>query len=208
MSSERRWSVAWARSTENLTVLEPSMTEVAAYAPRLSAYYNEPHNRAMLAHTQEMAVEDVIAHYRALRGEQGRPLVLLRDERLVGDADLRGIGGGHGELAIMIGDRSLQGQGLGTAFGIMAHALAFRIVGLIRTFVSILPENAASRRLFQRLGYEVDDSPPARAIADEPSDITMALGRARFEQIFERELAALRFAPTQASGSESGSRGR
>jgi RimJ/RimL family protein N-acetyltransferase len=205
MSSERRWSVAWARSTDDLRVVEPAMVEVAAYAPRLSAYYNEPHNRTMLAHTQEMSIEDVIAHYRALRGEQGRPLVLLRDERLVGDADLRGIGGGHGELAIMIGDRSLQGQGLGTAFGIMAHALAFRILELTRTYVSILRDNAASRRLFQRLGYAVDDSPPARAIADEPSDITMSLGRAEFERNFEQELSALRFGSTQAS--ESGSRG-
>jgi RimJ/RimL family protein N-acetyltransferase len=206
MSSERRWSVAWERSADHLRVVEPSMSEVAAYAPRLSTYYNEPHNRTMLAHTQVMSIEDVIAHYRALRGEQGRPLVLLRDERLVGDADLRGIGGGHGELAIMIGDRSLQGQGLGTAFAIMAHALAFRILGLTRTYVSILPENAASRRLFQRLGYAIDDSPPARAIADEPGDVTMTLDRAPFEQTFGKELAALRFAPAQASESL-GSRG-
>lgn len=181
------------------------MSEVAAYAPRLSDYYNEPHNRTMLAHTQEMSIEDVIAHYRALRGEQGRPMVLLRDERLVGDADLRGIGGGHGELAVMIGDRSLQGQGLGTAFGIMAHALAFRVLGLTRTYVSILPGNAASRRLFQRLGYAIDDNPPARAIADDPSDITMSLARAGFEQAFEVELAALRFTPAQTS--DLGSRG-
>ena len=195
MSSERRWSVAWVRATETLRVVEPTMAEVAAHAPQLSTYYNEPHNRAMLAHTQTMSVEDVIAHYRALRGEQGRPLLLLREQRLVGDADLRGIGGGHGELAIMIGDRTLQGRGLGTAFGVMAHALAFRILGLSRTYVSILPQNAASRRLFERLGYVVDGSPEARAIADDATDVTMALDRASFERTFEREQAELAFSP-------------
>jgi RimJ/RimL family protein N-acetyltransferase len=195
MTSERRWSVAWARATDTLRVIEPTMAEVAGHAPQLSAYYNEPHNRAMLAHTQTMQVEDVIAHYRALRGEEGRPLLLLCDQRLVGDADLRGIGGGHGELAIMIGDRTLQGRGLGTAFGIMAHALAFRILGLTRTYVSILPENAASRRLFERLRYATDTSPAARAIADEPSDVTMSLERTRFEHAFDREQSELAFAP-------------
>ena len=195
MSPERRWSIIWVRPSDTLRVVEPTMAEVAAYAPLLSTYYNEPHNRTMLAHSQTMSVEDVIGHYRALRGEQGRPLVLLRDERLIGDADLRGIGGGHGELAIMVGDRALQGQGLGTAFGIMAHALAFRMLGLTRTYVSILPQNTASRRLFERLGYTIDVSPAARAIADEGSDLTMALDRATFEQRFEREQAALQFAP-------------
>jgi RimJ/RimL family protein N-acetyltransferase len=198
MSSERRWSVAWVRPTETLRIVEPTMAEVAAYAPQLSTYYNEPYNRAMLAHTQAMSVEDVIAHYRALRGEQGRPLVLLREQRLVGDADLRGIGGGHGELAIMIGDRTLQGQGLGTAFGIMAHALAFRILGLTRTYVSILPDNTASRRLFERLGYVSDASPAARAIADEASDVTMVLDRVSFDRTFEAEQTELAFSPLQS----------
>jgi RimJ/RimL family protein N-acetyltransferase len=195
MSSAGSWSVTWVRASDTLRVVEPTMAEVAAYAPELSAYYNEPHNRAMLAHTQTMAIEDVIAHYRALRGEQGRPLVLLRDQHLVGDADLRGIGGGRGELAIMIGDRALQGRGLGTAFGIMAHALAFRVLDLTRTYVSILPQNTASRRLFEHLGYIVDVSPAARAIADEANDITLSLDRGRFERTFERELAALQLAP-------------
>jgi RimJ/RimL family protein N-acetyltransferase len=198
MSSERRWSVAWVRPTDTLRVVEPTMAEVTAYAPQLSAYYNEPYNRAMLAHTQAMSVEDVIAHYRALRGEQGRPLVLLREQRLVGDADLRGIGNDHGELAIMIGDRTLQGRGLGTAFGIMAHALAFRILGLTRTYVSILPDNTASRRLFERLGYVSDDSPAGRAIADEASDVTMVLDRECFERTFEREQNELAFSPLQS----------
>ena len=207
MSPRPRWSVEWVRPTETLRVVEPATAQVQGLAAQLSAYYNEPHNRVMMAHTQAMSIQDVVDHYALLRAEQGRPLLLFSGERLVGDADLRGIGGGHAELAIMIGERSLQGRGLGTAFAIMAHALAFRILGLRRTCVSILPDNTASRRLFGGLGYEIDDSPAARALADDDSDVTMSLERARFEDRYAAELGALRFAPIQDT-SDSGSRGR
>lgn len=189
-----RWSVEWVRPSETLRIVEPTPAEVVAVARQLAAYYNDPYNRAMLAHTQEMSIEDVVEHYRGLRAEQGRPLLLMVDGRLVGDADLRGIGGGRAELAIMIGERALQGRGLGTAFGIMAHALSFRVLALGQTCVSILPDNHASRGLFQKLGYQRDDSAEARAITDESTDITMSLPRARFERRFAVELAALRFA--------------
>jgi|SRR4051794_25185505 RimJ/RimL family protein N-acetyltransferase len=201
-----RWSVEWTRATETLRVLEPDEAQVRALAPQLALYYNESHNRAMMAHTQEMSITDVVDHYALLRAERGRPLMLFVGGRLVGDADLRGIGGGRAELAIMIGDRALQGRGLGTAFGVMAHALAFRTLGLTRTYVSILPENTASRRLFERLGYLLDDGPAARAIADEPTDITMSLERARFEKTYATELAELRLGVYDTSGS--GSLGR
>src|SRR2546423_1318745 len=64
-----------------------------------------------------------------------------------------------------------------------------------RTYVPILPENGASRRLFERLRYATDTSPAARAIADESSDVTMSLDRERFERAFEREQAELELAP-------------
>jgi RimJ/RimL family protein N-acetyltransferase len=195
--------VEWKRANETLRIWEPGEAQVLALAPQLALYYNDAHNRAMMAHTQEMSVDDVIEHYTLLRAEQGRPLMLFLGERLVGDADLRGIGGGRAELAIMIGDRALQGRGLGTAFGKMAHALAFARLKLTATCVSILPENVASRRLFERLGYVLDESPAARAIADEPTDVTMSLERARFEKLFATELkeVELRIYDTSGSGS-------
>jgi RimJ/RimL family protein N-acetyltransferase len=207
MAVASQWSVEWVRSHEILRVVEPTPAEVATVAAQLSDYYNDPYNRAMLAHTQEMSVADVIAHYRGLRAEQGRPLLLLRAGRLVGDADLRGIGDGRAELAIMIGDRTLQGRGLGTAFAIMAHALAFRLLELRCTCVSILPENTASRRLFQKLGYTIDESAEARAITDESTDVTMSLARESFQRQFAAEIAALRFAAGSVQ-SGSGSLGR
>ncbi len=68
--------------------------------------------------------------------------------------------------------------------------------------MSILPENIASRRLFERLGYVLDDSPAARAIADEPTDITMSLERARFENdVRDRARRRSHFYDTSGSGS-------
>ena len=49
----------------------------------------------------------------------------------------------------------------GPAFGIMAHALAFRLLELRCTCVSILPENTASRRVAEKLGMRLADDEAA-----------------------------------------------
>ena len=94
----------------------------------------------------------------------------------MGDADFRNIEDGSGEFAIMIGGRASQGRGLGTRFGLMLHAFGFGTLGLERIYISVIPANAASRRLFEKLGYQIDDSPEAREFIDEESDIIMSLG--------------------------------
>jgi RimJ/RimL family protein N-acetyltransferase len=45
-----------------------------------------------------------------------------------------------------------------------------------------VPANAASRRLFEKLGYRPDASPAARAYADEDADVSLSLARADFER--------------------------
>ena len=75
----------------------------------------------------------------------------------------------------------------------MVHAFAFRVLGLAaRLRRPIIPANAASQRLFEKLGYEPDDSPEARDFADEDSDLTMSIARARFESLWSRELVEIR----------------
>ena len=71
------------------------------------------------------------------------PFLLTCDDTLVGDADLRHIVDDTAEVAIMIGDRARQGQGLGTGFAILLHAFAFQTLGLLCTYAAIIPENAA-----------------------------------------------------------------
>jgi RimJ/RimL family protein N-acetyltransferase len=137
----------------------------------------------MLAHDDAQSASDVIAHYRALASEGARAFLLELDDVLVGDADLRNVEAERAEIAILIGERSIQGKGLGTRFGVMLHAFAFGTLGLRRLYASIIPANAASLRLFAMLGYESDDTPAARRWSDEPDDVTLSLTAARFESL-------------------------
>jgi RimJ/RimL family protein N-acetyltransferase len=95
----------------------------------------------------------------------------------------------------MIASRAAQGKGLGTRFALLVHAFAFRTLGLERLYVSILPHNAASRRLFEKLGYRADTSAQARTYADEADDVTMSVRRADFERTHDASLVAVRIAP-------------
>jgi RimJ/RimL family protein N-acetyltransferase len=147
----------------------------------------------MLSHAEDLSARDVVAHYRDLADEGGRPFLLSYDGALVGDADLRHVEGGGAEAAILVGERSIQGKGLGTRFGVMLHAFAFRSLGLERVYATIIPANGASLRLFEKLGYERDDSPAARRYADEASDVSLSLSPTRFEALHAALAARVRF---------------
>ena len=121
--------------------------------------------------------------FRRLAATGGRPLLLRIGNRLVGDADLRRIDGGAAEFAILIGDRSRQGRGLGTRFGLMAHAFGFAVLDLRRSYASIVPDNVASKNFLAKLGYRIDNSAAARAYVDEASDLALSLTRTRFERL-------------------------
>jgi RimJ/RimL family protein N-acetyltransferase len=196
-----RWSAEWLLPEGLFEIAEPTAAEIAQVAPQLARHYNEPHNYTMMANTVAMSAQDVIASYREMQEGDGRPFLLyarhdasLDGRRLMGDADLRHIDlvQRTAEAAIMIGERSTQGRGLGTRFLTMVHAVAFAGLGLERTYALIIPQNTASRRLFQKLGYEPDDSPQARSYADEASDISLSISRSRFEQLHAEALAAVR----------------
>jgi RimJ/RimL family protein N-acetyltransferase len=71
-----------------------------------------------------------VEFYAAAYERNDQPFLLFADDALVGDADFRQITGMRGEFAVMIGEWSMQGKGLGTRFSIMMHAFAFRTLGL------------------------------------------------------------------------------
>jgi RimJ/RimL family protein N-acetyltransferase len=179
-----RARVAWRQGGRTLEAREPTAAEIAAHAPALAAAYSDPRNAPLLGHTEPLDADDVIDHYRELADEGARQFHLLVDGELVGDADLRGVEGGAAEFAFLIAAPAAQGQGLGTRFALMIHAFAFAApplgAGLHTIYASVLPANAASLRVFQKLGYAEDDSPAARAYADEPGDVVLAIGRAAF----------------------------
>jgi RimJ/RimL family protein N-acetyltransferase len=192
-----RFAIELAHAKERLCAREPTRAQVAASASRLAAFYNDPHNRAMLGHGADLTAADVVAHYRRLAGDGARAFLLELDGRLVGDADLRHIDRGRAELAILVGDRAVQGRGLGTRFAVMIHAFAFRALGLRRIYASIIPMNAVSLRLFEKLGYERDGSPEARRTIDAPDDVTLSLAAERFQALHGALVAAVTIAPRQ-----------
>jgi len=173
-----------------LVIVEPTPDDVAVHAAELRAMYNDAHNRSMMGH-DEMTEADVIEHFADMHRDGARAFLFFQDGIFVGDGDLRGIEDGAAELAIMIGARASQGRGLGTRFAMMLHAFAFRTLGLAKVYVGIVPGNDASRRLFEKLGYRVDDSAEARAYADHESDVMMSIDRASFEAVHAAALDAI-----------------
>jgi len=194
-AGQGRWQ---AQAEGALRVSEPSAADVAAVAPRLAAFYNEPHNKRLLANTVDLTTADVADFHAQVRAGGGRTLLLWRDDQLMGDADFRHVDpvAGTAEFAILIGDRAAQGQGLGTRFATMAHALAFAALPLARVYVSIVAGNGASLGLFQRLGYQRDDSAAARAGADDATDVTLSVTPAAFRTARGDALAAISLAVT------------
>lgn len=186
--------IAWDGEPEPLVALEPRPDEVAAHAAALAAGYNEPGNAALMGHTEPISEAEVTGVYDQMFADGARPFLLFAGGALVGDADLRELADGAAGFAFMIASRARQGRGLGTRFAIMIHALAFAQLGLEHVYAAVVPDNTASRRVFEKLGYTSDDGPAARAYADEPGDVTLAIDRATFERRHAGALAQIRIA--------------
>jgi RimJ/RimL family protein N-acetyltransferase len=171
-----------------LVAFEPTPAEIRQHAAALSAGYNEPTNAELMGHTAEISPAEVVESYTESIAAGMRAFLLFDAGAFVGDADLRGIRGGTAEFAFMVAARAAQGKGLGTRFALMIHAFGFHTLELTRIYASVVPHNTASRRVFEKLGYVVDDSPAAREYADGPGDVVLALDRQAFQ---ERNAAVL-----------------
>lgn len=188
-----RYEVTWPAVADrgDLRVLEPPPPLVEREAPRLAAFYNDPHNRALLTNTQDFTPADVVEHYASIERAGGYNLLLYEGQTLLGDCDLRNVDGDRAEFAILVGPRGRQGKGLGTRFAIMAHALAFGHAGLAALYVSVRPENTGSLRLFDKLGYLPDASPAARRYAEEADDVCLGIRREVFLARHQEAFAAI-----------------
>jgi RimJ/RimL family protein N-acetyltransferase len=186
-----RYQIAWSTPAGQLLAIEPTRAEIAGHAGALAAAYNDPRNAPLLGHTEPSSEGDVIGHYESLARGGGHGFVVLRDGALVGDGDLRGIGRGAAEFAFLVAAVAEQGKGLGTRIATMIHAFAFAELGLDRVYASIVPANTASRRVFDKLGYAIDDSPAGRGFAEDPGDVVMVIDRASFERSHARAMAEI-----------------
>ena len=176
-----------------LRAIEPSIDEVQKHAAVLADAYNHPRNAPLLGHTTMLGIDDVVEHYESLHAQSARPFLLFENAELAGDGDIRAIANGTAEFAFLIASPDAQGKGLGTRFATMVHAFAFAKLGIDRMFASVVPVNVASRRVFEKLGYRVDDSDGARAHAD-PGDVTLSIDRATFDRRHAAAMADIRIA--------------
>jgi RimJ/RimL family protein N-acetyltransferase len=183
-----RYAIEWGE----LRAVEPTHAELEQHAAALSAAYNEPRNADLMGHTAEISPAEVVEMYTEGIAAGMRAFLLFQNGELAGDADLRGLRDGSAEFAFMIAMPTQQGRGLGTRFALMVHAFGFRELGLERIYASVAPHNAASLRAFEKLGYVIDRSDAARAYADEPEDVTLAIERERFEHVHAHALASIR----------------
>ena len=179
---ETLWSIEAPWAQGRLRVFEPTLTEVLAAAPLLVAFYNDRHNSAMMTNTRELTVADVVETLQSLRAAGDRVFLLEQDGELMGDADFRHVEGAEAEFAILVGPRAQQSRGLGTRYAAMMHVAALRVRGLERIYATIIPANIASRRMLEKLGYQVDPSPRAASFAEAEDDIPMSIDRVQFER--------------------------
>jgi RimJ/RimL family protein N-acetyltransferase len=176
----RELAVSLFFGASRLEAKEPTAVELLEASRDLAAFYNDPHNAALLCNTIRFEPADVAELWGEIAATGGRAMLLFRDGELVGDAAFRRVGERSAELGLLIGPRSLHGAGLGGRFARMLLGLAFGEMSFEHVYVAIRPENAASLRLFARAGFLCDEGPVARACRDSDEEICMVLSASRF----------------------------
>jgi RimJ/RimL family protein N-acetyltransferase len=172
--------IDWHTDVGHLVALEPTPAELELHAAALSAGYNDPANAELMGHANLISPAEVVEAYADSVAAGMRAFLLFVDDAFAGDGDLRNLRGPTAEFAFMIAAPNAQGKGLGTRFATMIHAFGFHTLELARIYASVVPQNTASRRVFEKLGYALDTSPAARDYAEEPGDLVLSLDRAAF----------------------------
>lgn len=182
--------IDWETPAGALLAIEPTPAEITAHSLALSGGYNDPANAELMGHANAISPGEVVDSYAESIAGGMRAFLLFVDGAFAGDGDLRNFRGTTAEFAFMIALPAAQGKGLGTRFATMIHAFGFTRLELQRIYASVVPHNTASKRVFEKLGYRVDESPEAREYADEPGDIVLVLERTVF--LRECEIAGIK----------------
>jgi len=186
--------IEWQTDAGALVAFEPTPEELTQHSEALSVGYNDPANAGLMGHTSLISPAEVVESYRDSIAAGMRAFLLLLDGEFAGDGDLRNFRGDTAEFAFMIAAPSAQGKGLGTRFALMIHAFGFSRLELQRIYASVVPQNTASRRVFEKLGYIEDNSPAGREYAEEPGDVTLMLDRETFLRTHTAALAQIQIA--------------
>src|ERR1700722_20798204 len=94
-----RYALEWPSADGPLELVEPTLDEVRAHAPRLAAFYNDPTNRALLTNEHDFEAADVVDQFEEMWDEGDRPFLLYVDRAMLGDGDLRNVEADRAEFA-------------------------------------------------------------------------------------------------------------
>jgi RimJ/RimL family protein N-acetyltransferase len=189
---ETRVRIEWDADGIALAVVEPTPSEVRVHAAALAVSYNEPRNRALMTNDHTFSADDVVDQFTEMREAGGRPFLLFAGDAMTGDCDLRHIEGKAAEYAVMVGAHAHQGKGLGTRYTTMLHAYAFGPLGLQTIYVAVRPENLGSLRMFEKVGYAVDQGAAARRFAEADDDVCMSIEKDAFLTAHRTSLRSIR----------------
>jgi sialic acid synthase SpsE/RimJ/RimL family protein N-acetyltransferase len=134
-------------------------------AERIVAWRNRPdvHGQMFAAHPPTRAEHD--AWFAKLERRTDRlELVILDQGRPVGTIALAAIdlGARTAEYGILIGESEARGRGVAQAASQLLLDFAFGVLGLERVSLGLFADNLAARKLYERLGFTVDDAAQPR----------------------------------------------
>jgi RimJ/RimL family protein N-acetyltransferase len=131
---------------------------------RIVAWRNRPEVAAQLFSPKPPSRDEHEAWRLGLERRFDRvELVILDDDHPVGTIGLSGIdfGAGAAEYGILLGETVARGRGVATRASQLLLDYAFGALALGQVRLELFADNAPARRLYDRLGFVADPSPPA-----------------------------------------------
>lgn len=168
-----------------ILAVEPTREEIRSSSEKLAAWYNEPANRRLMTSEETTLPGEIPGIYSARAGTGGRNFLIYLDNRLIGDADIRNKDSGNGkaEFAIMIGEASDRGLGLGTKAAAAVHHFAFSMLKLKMLHLTVAGFNRGAVRSYEKLGYLETSFTGSGVLKEHPADILMSLEAENFYRL-------------------------
>ncbi len=144
-------------STGSVTVRKPEPRDVDALLP----IKNDPEIAAHLAGTtRAWSRDDLIRWVERHRSAPDEAFFVIADEhdRAIGHVALYRIDPevGSAEFGILLGDKAVWGQGVGTLITRFAIEYGFDVLGLRRIFLEVIETNARASHVYEKLGFVVE----------------------------------------------------
>ncbi len=143
--------------TGSVTVRKPEPRDVDALLP----IKNDPEIAALLAGTtRAWSRDDLMRWVEHHRSAPDEAFFVVADghDQAIGHVALYRIdpGAGTAEFGILLGDRAIWGQGVGTQVTRFAIEYGFDVLGLRRIYLEVVDTNERARHVYEKLGFVVE----------------------------------------------------